>query len=69
LNSIVQTLGAYSSYSAGAGVTRELGKGLHAVLHLDASHFEVAGHAFLHTEYRASVGLSFSPGDVPLALW
>jgi hypothetical protein len=69
LNSIVQTLGAYSSYSAGAGVTRELGKGLHAVLHLDASHFEVAGNAFLHTEYRASVGLSFSPGDVPLALW
>ncbi len=69
MNAIVQTLGAYTSYGAGVGVTRELGKGLHAVLRVDASHYDVAGNAFLHTQYRASVGLSFSPGDVPLALW
>jgi len=69
MNAIVQTLGAYTSYGAGAGVTRELGKGLHAVLRLDASHYDVAGNSFLHTQYRASVGLFFSPGDVPLALW
>jgi hypothetical protein len=69
MNAIVQTLGAYTSYGAGAGVTRELGKGLHAVLRLDASHYDVAGNSFLHTQYRASAGLSFSPGDKPLRLW
>jgi hypothetical protein len=47
-----------------------LGRGLHTVLRLDAHHYDIAtSTAFTHTEYRASLGLSFSPGDVPLVLW
>jgi hypothetical protein len=70
MSTLVQTLGAYTSYGGGAGVTRDLGKGLHTVLRLDARHYEVASTAaFVHTDYRFSLGLNFSPGDLPLVLW
>ena len=69
LSALIQTLGAYASYGAGAGVTRDLTKGLHAVVRLDARRYDVSGNEFRHTDYRAMLGLSFSPGDVPLALW
>lgn len=69
LSALVQNLGAYDSYGGGAGVTRELGKGLHAVARMDARHYNISGPQFRHNEYRATVGLTYSPGDVPLALW
>jgi hypothetical protein len=69
LTALTQTLDAYSSYGAGLGVTRELGKGLHAVLRFDARHLSVAQDVFLHDQYRAMVGLNWSPGEVPLKLW
>jgi hypothetical protein len=40
------------------------------VLRLDTQHYDIASSAaFTHTEYRATLGLNFSPGDVPLVLW
>ena len=70
MTALVQTVGVYTAYGAGAGITRDLGRGLHTVLRLDAHHYDIAtSTAFTHTEYRASLGLSFSPGDVPLVLW
>jgi hypothetical protein len=70
LSALVQTLGAYTAYGAGVGITRDLGKGLHSVLRLDERHYDIAtSTAFKHNEFRASLGLNFSPGDVPLVLW
>ena len=70
MSTLVQTIGAYTAYGAGVGITRDLGKGLHTVLRLDERHYDIAtSAAFTHTEFRASLGLSFSPGDVPLVLW
>jgi hypothetical protein len=69
LSALIQTLGAYSSYGGGVGATRMLGKGLHLVMRVDAHHYDVSGQQFLHTEYRASLGLNWSPGDVPLSIW
>ena len=70
MTALVQTIGAYTTYGAGGGITRDLGKGLHAVLRLDARHYDIAsGVLFTHTEYRASLGVNFSPGDIPLVLW
>jgi hypothetical protein len=70
LSALVQTVGAYTAYGAGVGATRDLGRGLHTVLRMDARHYEIATSTmFAHTEYRASLGLNFSPGDVPLVLW
>jgi hypothetical protein len=69
LSALVQTLGSYTTYGGGVGVTRELTKSLHAVVRFDERHFKVAGSQFVHNEARVSFGLAFSPGDVPLALW
>jgi hypothetical protein len=69
LTALAQTLGAYGSYGAGGGFTRDLKKGFHAVLRLDARRYDIGGDAFRRTNFRAMVGLTFSPGDVPLALW
>jgi hypothetical protein len=70
MSALVQTVGAYTAYGGGIGVTRDLGRGLHTVLRLDTEHYDIASSAaFAHTEYRASLGLNFSPGDLPLVLW
>jgi hypothetical protein len=69
LSTIAQSLGTFTTYGAGAGATRELGKGFHAVVRFDVLRYDIVSNRFLHTEYRTSVGFTFSPGDVPLALW
>jgi hypothetical protein len=70
MTTLAQTIGAYTAYGGGAGITRDLGKGLHAVLRLDVRHYDIAsGALFTNTERRASLGLTFSPGDLPLSLW
>ena len=70
MTALVQTIGAYTAYGAGIGITRDLGRGLHTVLRLDSRHYDIAsGAMFTQTEYRMSLGLNFSPGDLPLVLW
>jgi len=69
MSALVQTLGNFATYGGGVGVTRELRKGFHVVMRMDVRHYAVAGNYFIHNEYRAMLGFTFSPGDVPLALW
>ena len=70
MTTLVQDIGAYTAYGGGVGITRDLGKGLHAVARLDVRHYEIAsGALFTNTERRASLGITFSPGDLPLVLW
>src|SRR5579883_3509407 len=60
-----------TTYYGAIGVTRDLGRsGLHVLFRLDARRyaFQTASD-FKHTQYRASLGFSWSPGDIPLALW
>jgi hypothetical protein len=70
MTTLVQTIGAYTGYGAGVGVTRDLGKGLHFVVRADGRHYDLAsGALFASNEYRTSAGIVFSPGDLPLVLW
>ncbi len=71
LSSTFQQLGSYKSYHAGWGVTRSLRSGLFAVLRFDARRFDLKGlpTGFNRIQYRASLGLNYSPGDLPLRLW
>ena len=70
LSAMVQNIGAYTTYGTGGGMTRELGKGLHLVIRCDARHNDISsGALYKHMEYRATLGFTFSPGDVPLVLW
>ena len=70
MTTLEQAIGAYTAYGGGVGITRDLGKGVYAVLRLDTRHYDIAsGTLFANTERRASFGFNFSPGDLPLALW
>ena len=59
----------YKGATGGTGLTYQLTKAVHAVARYDYRHYDVDGFAFKRNTYRASIGLAFSPGEVPLALW
>lgn len=69
LSSLSQTLGRFRHYHAGAGFTCLLGRGVSLYGRIDGRKYQLAGTGFGRLYYRASVGLSFSPGEIPLALW
>ncbi|MEK7408939.1 MAG: hypothetical protein AAB225_28075 [Acidobacteriota bacterium] len=68
-SSLAQTIGRLRTYRAGAGMTYKLSGPLSLVARIDGRRFNIRGAGFERTYYRASVGVAFSPGDVPLALW
>jgi hypothetical protein len=39
------------------------------VARIDALHYDLGGFIGRRTTERASLGLSFTPKDIPLALW
>jgi hypothetical protein len=74
LGSIGQGLPAYHEFDGEAGVTYGLTRSLHIVTRFDARHqgiLEGFGTApgYRHTGSLTSIGLAFSPGDVPLSIW
>jgi hypothetical protein len=69
LESIGQAIKPYTQLTAGAGFTYGLTRSLHIVGRYDARHQEIGEYGFRATSYRATFGLAFSPGDIPLSLW
>ncbi|HEV2201676.1 MAG TPA: hypothetical protein VGR73_17795 [Bryobacteraceae bacterium] len=58
-----------ASYGGGSGVTYEMVHSLHLVGRYDIGHYDFASSGFQRTTQRATLGLTFSPGSVPLSLW
>jgi len=69
LGSLTQTLGSYTGFNGGGGLTYNLTRALHFVTRYDYRHYDVGLSSFKRNSYRATMGFAFSPGDVPLALW
>jgi hypothetical protein len=69
LKAVGQTLGNYSQYSAGAGITYALGHDIHLSIRYDYRDQQVNVSDYKHNGSRAAVGLNFSPGNLPLSLW
>jgi hypothetical protein len=67
--SIGQNLGNYTQYSAGVGATYTLGRDIHLSLRYDFRDQQVDVSNYQHSGSRATVGLNFSPGSLPLSLW
>jgi hypothetical protein len=62
--------GIHSSwYGGGVGFTYELVRYVHLTARLDALHYEAGAFFARPTTERATLGLSFTPKDIPLALW
>ena len=57
------------SYGGGMGFTYELMRYVHVTARIDAIHYDLGGFTGRRTTERATVGLSFTPKDIPLALW
>jgi hypothetical protein len=64
---IGQNLKPFAQFSGGAGMTYALTSAIHLVAHYNARQQEITDGAFRGTSYRASVGISFSPADIPLS--
>jgi len=69
LSSVSENLGRYRSYQAGAGVTYRLAGPVSLFARVDGRKYNLRGTGFGRIHARATAGLSFSPGDIPLSLW
>jgi hypothetical protein len=71
MHSVTHLVGSYEGYHGGWGATRRLGKNFHAVARFDARRYDMGGlrQQFDRVMYRATLGIAFSPGDMPLSLW
>jgi hypothetical protein len=69
LSSLGQDLQGYRQFNGGAAMSVTLYKALHLITRYDARHQEIDLAGYRRTSYRAVIGLAFSPGAVPLAIW
>jgi hypothetical protein len=69
MDALLQSVGRYRSYVAGIGASRQLGKGISGILHLDARRYDTGIIGFQRNMYEATLGFAWSPGDVPLAIF
>lgn len=69
LSPLGQTLGKYRNYAGGVGATYKLNSPLHLEFRYDYRHYTTANDFFRKDSHRVSIGIAFSPGETPLALW
>jgi len=64
---IGQNLQPFSQIIGGAGITYALTHPIQLFARYDARNQEVINGVYLQNSYRATIGISFSPADIPLA--
>jgi hypothetical protein len=69
LSSLGQGIQPYKTFTGGAGLTYSLPLSLHAVARYDYRYQEIVDLAYKNNGYRVVVGLTYSPGKLPLSLW
>ena len=69
LSAVGQTLGKYTNLQGGTGVTYKMGRETHVQLRYDYRHYTTQNTIYEKDSNRLSLGLAFSPGDTPLAIW
>jgi hypothetical protein len=69
LLSIGQGIQNYRSFTGGAGITYNLTHAIHIIARADSRYQDITAVGYNRTGYRATFGLGFSPGSIPLSLW
>jgi len=69
LATLGQSLPPYTSYQAGAGLNYRIATGLHMRLRYDYRHYSTQYLLYKIDSNRVSIGMAYSPGGVPLAIW
>jgi hypothetical protein len=68
-STLSRELSDYRGFGGGVGATCQLGRGMHFTTRIDTRDYEMSGTNFARNTVRATVGLAYSSGDSPLALW
>lgn len=69
LSALGQTLGKYRNYQGGVGATYKMINAIHMEFRYDYRHYTTQDNGFRKNSERVSIGIAFSPGDVPLPIW
>jgi hypothetical protein len=69
LSSIGQGIPPFQMYTGGVRTTYNVTRAIHLVAGYDVRQQEIQIAGYRRTSYRASLGIAFSPGAVPLSLW
>ncbi len=69
LSSVGQTLGKYTNTQGGVALTYKLVHGTHVEMRYDYRHYTTQNTFYQKDSQRLSLGLAFSPGETPLAIW
>jgi len=64
-----QSIGKYVGYNGGAGGSYRIWNNVHSEMRYDFNHYTTETSGFKQNENRVTVGVAFSSGDRPLALW
>jgi hypothetical protein len=67
--SLTQQIGRHTTVGGGVGFNYMLGKSFHLTGRVDVRRWRVANASLDRDRLGASIGLTFSPGEMPLALW
>ncbi len=67
LEGIGQGLQPYSQLTGSSGVTYTLTHPIQIIARYDARHQEIINGVYLQDSYRATIGITFSPADIPLS--
>jgi hypothetical protein len=69
-SSVGNVIGQYGGYSVSMSVSRQVAPATHGVLSFNARRYDSGDFKnYNKWAYGARLGLSFSPGDIPLRLW
>ncbi len=69
LGGLSQGLSSYSQWNASAGASYALGRSFLLTARYDARQTDLDTYSYHRIGYRASVGITFSPGALPVSFW
>jgi hypothetical protein len=69
LGGLSQGLSSYRQFNAGGSASYSLGRSMHVTARYDSRHTELESYLYNRFGYRASFGLTFSPGTLPVSFF
>jgi hypothetical protein len=68
-STLSRDLSDYKGFGGGVGATCQLGRGMHLTTRVNTRDYEIHGTGFARNTVSATIGMAYSSGDSPLALW
>jgi hypothetical protein len=69
MTAVGQTLGQLANFQAGVAGTYKLGRATHLEVRYDYRHYTTQNSFYVKDSNRVMIGLAFSPGETPLAIF